>query len=366
MSIVPRSHSKTPKKRWTWTMHDVAREAGVSVKTVSRVVNGEPGVSETTRHRVARLIEEVGYFPHTGARSMRSTPRDCVGVTIPAPTEEVPVSQKFFIQLFAELYRIFGTKGQYICFDVNPFKLENHINYARGLWEQRYWGCVLCGPLSPADPTIFKIHESGHPYMALGRLDSLPDCSSATVDYEEAAAVSTLYLLNRGHKRVGFLKGFQGYQPGFERYRGYVRACQEAGAEVDESLIRVASFASRDVINAVHRLLLDRSVTAFVEASGSEDSESVREGCRRAGRVPGKDVEIVAWTYTPNSTTMREACAHVWLPVWQAAMDGLEQFARWFSGETDSPVKVLYRPTLYKTLDTEELPKPTNLFDLSE
>jgi len=88
------------------TIYDIARLAGVSGKTVSRVLNNEPGVKPQTRAWVEHLIEKVGYQPHHGARSMRSHQRDCVGVVFPAPMQVVPViHQQINWDLF-ELYRV--------------------------------------------------------------------------------------------------------------------------------------------------------------------------------------------------------------------------------------------------------------------
>lgn len=347
----------------TWTMNDIARATGVSVKTVSRVVRGEAGVGESTRSRVSEFIARVGYHPHLGARSMRSRVRDCIGVTIPAPIGEVPLSQQFFTRLFAELYRIFAVKGIYICFDLNPFEMEP-ADYARGLWEQRFSGCVICGPLKADDKTVARIHQSGSPYVALGRLDSLPECSCATVDYDLATYQSTEYLIRRGHTRIAMLKGFDGYQPGAERLRGYRRALENAGISFDPRLIQNASFGSREISNCVHRLLIEQSVTALIDASGAEDAESVRAGCRRAGRTPGRDLELLCWTYSESAAVMLEACAHMWLPVWEAAMAGLEQLAHWFRGEREGPIQVVFPPTLYETVTKGEIQKPLHLFDL--
>ncbi|MBI4557168.1 MAG: LacI family DNA-binding transcriptional regulator, partial [Candidatus Hydrogenedentes bacterium] len=317
-----------------------------------------------TRARVARIIEEVGYYPHTGARSMRSRTRDCLGVTLPAPTDEVRISQSFFIWLFNELYRIFSVSGNYVCFDLNPYGKGRDSDYARGLWEQRYGGCLLCGPLRNDDRIVGRVHESGHPYLALGRLDALPECSCATVDYEEGAYLSAKQLIERGHQRIAMLKAFSGYQPGVERLRGYRRALEEAGLKLDEGLVRSVTFGTRDITNAVYRLLLDPSVTALIDCSATEDGSSIREGARRAGRVLGEDCEVVAWTYTDNAAVLSEACAHVWLPVREAAAEGLELLAKWFREQIEGPIQVVYRPTLYETVANGEVPKPTHLFDV--
>ncbi|MCL4216008.1 MAG: LacI family transcriptional regulator [Candidatus Hydrogenedentes bacterium] len=343
------------------TMSGIARELGVSIKTVSRVVNNEPGVSEPMRARVARFIETVGYHPHTGARSLRNEQQDCVGVTVTAPAEEVPIGRQFFTNLFRELFRIFGAKGNYICFDLNPYEGKGKGDFGRGLLEHRFGACVLCGPLRPSE-SLYRIHASGRPYLTLGRLDALPDCSGATVDYEEAAYQSVLYLAQRGHKHIGMLRGFHAFQPGEERRRGYMRAHQEAGLEPVEDLIQDVGFGPRNLVHGLHRLLTNRKVTAIVDASGAEDGQSLRDGFRRAGRAIDSDAELVCWTYSDHAVVLPEACAHMWLPVWESMADGLEQLARWFDGTGEGPIQVVFPPTLFETVDPDEQHTPVPLF----
>lgn len=345
-----------------WTIYDIAKEAGVSAKTVSRVLNQKGGVSKETRSRILGIMTRVNFQPHIGARSMRGRDQGCVGVTVPAPMDEVPLSQSFFIWLFAKLYDLFGTRGEYLCFDLNPY--NSHADYARGVWQQLYKACVVAGPLATDDTTIQRIHASGMPYLAAGRLDSFPECSCATVDYDEGTYVSTKFLLDRGHKRVAMLKAFHGFQPGVERRRGYTRALQEAGLPLDEGLIRTVKFGAYDIATTVHRLLVDPTVTALIDCSATEDGSSIREGARRAGRVPGKDFEIVAWTYADNVAVLSEACAHLWLPVREAVSEGLERLAEWANGGRKGPIQILYRAVLREEVSNGELPKPRRLFEL--
>lgn len=350
-----------------WTIHDIARAAGVSAKTVSRVVNGESGVGPETRARIARIIEEVGYQPHTGARSMRSVPRDCVGVTVPARINEVPLSQSLTLWLFAELYRIFGARGDFICFDLNPYaENASHTggvsDYARGLWQQRYAACILVGPLRTTDTTVVRIKNSGHPYVALSRTDCLAEASYATVDYEQAAYDSVQFLVRRGHRRIAMLQGFVGYNPGEERRRGFLRGLADAGLDPDESLLRPVSFATQNICDVVHGVLMDPAVTALIDASGAEDARSIREGARRAGRAVGKDFELVPWTYTADAVVLSEACAHVFLPVREAAQEGFEHFAEWLHGDRNGPVQVLHAPRIHCSKTDEEIPPPEPMF----
>ena len=355
---------KTTRENGSWTIHDIAREAGVSAKTVSRVVNQERGVAEATRRRVATIIEEVAYFPHTGARSLRTTTRDCIGVTLPAPRTRVPLSPTMLNWLFFELDRVFGSKGDFVVFDLNPYALANHHDYARGLWEQRYSGLVIAGVLDEDDSVVRRVHNAGVPYMTSCRMDTFPECSSATIDIEEGAYLSTDYLIRRGHKRIGMLKPFKNTQPGNARRRGYARACEAHGIEFDESLVRPVTLESADVINAVFRLVSDPTVTALIDSSGGEDSASIREGVRRAGRILGKNIEVLPWTYSHKASVLNEACAHLWLPLREAMAEGFERLEKWFRNEAEGPVQVLYRTILRETPGEEEFREKQTVFQL--
>ena len=283
-----------------------------------------------------------------------------------APPDVVPVSQNFFLWLFTELFRIFGMRGEYMCFDMNPFASPLGHDYSRGILEQLYKACVIAGPLSIHDTSIQRIARSGIPYMALGRLDSIRDISCATVDYEQGAYMSTRFLLNRGHRRIAMLKAFAGFQPGVERRRGYTRALEEAGIPVQEELIRATNFGGADIARFTHRLLRDSNVTALIDCSATEDGNSLREGARRAGRTIGKDLDVVVWTYAENGAVLPEAAAHVWLPVREAAAEGLEQLAAWLAEEREGPIRLVYQPVLNQDVNGREVPKPRRLFLTNE
>lgn len=350
-------------KRTRPTIHDIARAAKVSANTVSKVLNGKPGVSDETRARIHKLMNELGYHPHIGARSLRGVQQGCIGVTLPAPPKDVPVSQNFFIWLFRQLYQAFGIEGHRVCFDMNPYKEDGTGDYGRSVWDHLFSVCVVAGPLANDDKVIHRIHATGVPYLALGRLDSLPECSSATVDYEAGAYLSTKYLLEKGHKRVAMLRAFSGYQPGVERTRGYARALREFDVPHDENLLRAVSIVPESVGNMVHRLLVDKSVTALIDCSATEDGASIVSGAQRAGRTIGRDLDVVCWTYEEQRTVIKNAAAHVWLPVREAATEGIEELAKWYRGETKGPINIVYPPVLSEDISGPTVPRPERLFD---
>lgn len=346
------------------TIRDIAQAAGVSAKTVSLVLNAKPGVKEKTRMRVLEVVRQAGYRPHRGAQMLRGVGTPSIGITLPAPPDRVPLSQGFFVWLFDEIFRVFAPRGYYVTFDINPYALGPDVDYARGIWECAYSACILCGPIADDDDTLPRIHAAGVPYVAFGRAET--PCNFATVDYEDAAYRSAKHLLERGHKHIGMLKAFGGFYPGRERELGYRRALEEEGIPFNGHYIQSVSFEKSDVAAHVRDILKHTEVSALIECSGTEDARAVREGAHQAGRIPGKDFEIVDWSYIDNTCVLSEACAHMWLPVREAAAEGLVQLARWIEGTGQGPIEVLYHGTLVDSNGYQEVSQLKRLFHTAE
>lgn len=345
------------------TIRDIAVAAGVSPKTVSLVLNSRPGVHEATRERVLEVVKAVGYRPHRGAQMLRGVGTPSIGVTLPAPPGQVPLAQGFFVWLFEEIFRVFAPRGYYVTFDLNPYAAGEGVDYSRGIWECAYSACILAGPIALDDHTLARIHQTGVPYVAFGRAGDDTPCSHATVDYEAAAYESTRHLIARGHRHIGMLRAFAGFWPGLERERGYRRALDEAGLPFEPSYLRSVSFGARDIAAIMENMLAGTEVTALIECSGTEDATAIREGARLAGRTPGDDFEIVDWSYIRDTCVLAEACAHVWLPVREAAAEGLELLGAWIAEEREGPIAILRQGELVEAPSLPEVSKQARLFD---
>ncbi len=347
------------------TIYDIAREAGVSAKTVSKVLNNKPGVGSETRDRVRAIIEAVGYHPHHGARALRGRRFTCVGVTMAPPLQLLPLSQDFLLWLFAKLSEMFSSRGAYLSFDLSPRTgAIGTGDYGRGVWERLYDVCLVLGPLPLDDTVLRRIHGAGIPYLALGCLADFPEASTATVDFFEGAYQSTRFLLERGHRRIALLAAFEGYQAGLDRVLGYKQALQEFGCEPDGALIQYynpMSDALADVATAVMRA---PGVTALIDATVAEDCDSLRLAAQQAGRGLDSNLECVVWTYMKDAAVLPEAAAHLWVPVREAAIEGIERLARWIDKQDHGPISLRMNPVLTDAEHRLELRKPLRIAEL--
>ncbi len=347
------------------TIYDIAQEAGVSAKTVSKVLNHKPGVGADTRRRIQDIIVTMGYYPHYGARTLRGQRRNCVGVTVAPPLEVVPLSQDFLLWLFAKLSEVFSSQGAYLAFDMAPRLGKNDVgDYGRGVWERLYDVCLIVGPVPVNDTILPRIHATGMPYLVIGRLDALPECSAAHVDFQEGAYKSTRFLLERGHRRIALLSAFEGYQAGLDRVRGYEEALREYGVPLDQRLIQYFDPTQGRLPDVLATLLAPPGVTALVESSVSEDSEALYQAAAQTGRAFGKELECVVWTYMKDAAVLPEAAAHLWAPVRESAIEGIERLARWANGDIEGPIHVNYKTVLTDADHHLAVQKPKRIFDL--
>ena len=351
-----------PSARPRPTIHDVARELGVSARTVSRIMNDQPGVSAGTRARLAPRIAELGYAPHAGARRLRMNWRvEGIGVTLGADPAIVPLSDALLSWLFQELYDHFGARGEFISFDLHGAAQDAAHDYARGLWQDRFGALVIAGALADEDTTLARVHAAGHPYVALCRLYSQPDAYTATVDFERAAYESVALLAARGHRRIGMVRPLAGYQPGTERLRGYQHAHEALGLPYDSARVASVDFRSGTVYEAATSLLHDRTVTALIDASGHQDAKQLRNACTYTMRQIGRDVDVVVWTYDEQARVLGEAYAHVALPVRAAAVQGLAGLAaRMYENVPQAPV--LLSPRVFQPPAGPEAQPPQPVF----
>src|SRR5262245_22007901 len=212
------------------TIGDVADRAGVSIATVSRVVNGRYGVATETHERVMAVIDDLGYESSLVARSLRSQRTNVIGILV---ADIEPFS--------AELL-----KGAAKALHESEFEM---VVYAAGQhstegWERRYMS-RLSGTLTDGTilvtPTVVAV-ASNQPVVAVD--PHVGGSSIPTIDAQnfEGAAEMTQHLIELGHRRIGFLAGRPDLESARRREAGYRAALETAGIAFDPGLVRIGGF----------------------------------------------------------------------------------------------------------------------------
>lgn len=227
------------------TIGDVAAEAGVSIATVSRVVNGHYGVAPGTTTRVQAVIADLGYESSLVARSLRSRRTNVIGIIV---ADIEPFSAEL---LKGAAKAIHGTGYELIVYSGG-----GHVEDQVG-WERRYLS-RLSGTLTDGTilvtPTVVEV-TSGGPVVAVdphAGSSSLPTVDSHNL---QGAMTATDYLISLGHRRIGFLAGRPDLESARLRERGYRDALAKAGVDFDPELVRVGGYTLESATEPARELL---------------------------------------------------------------------------------------------------------------
>jgi LacI family transcriptional regulator len=301
------------------TIDDVADLAGVSIKTVSRVVNNEPNVRDATRARVEHAIAQLNYRPNLSARNLASDLARVIALIYDDPSAyEIP-SAGYVIRMQVGVlaacrkadYRLLIHPCTYRGESIDA-ELKAMIDHARPQ------GIVLAAPLSNMPRIVRAIVETGTPLVNLspGTLGG-KQYSVATNDREIAAEL-TRYLASLGHRRIAFIKGHPSHKAVGNRYLGYRDGLKQAGLDFTDRLVEDGdnSFGSGEAAGG--RLLRLEDPPTAIFAANDDMAAGVIRAARLLGvSIPGQlsvagcDDISLARQLCPTLTTIRQPLARM-------------------------------------------------------
>jgi len=217
------------------TIKDIAKAAGVSPSTVSRVISNHSRISKATTEKVKRIMEEMGYHPNVMAKSLVSKTTKTLAIVLPRPAEEL--FQDFF---FGELLRgilAHSTKAGYdmlLAAATSPADEQDTIS--RLVLGRRVDGVVLLSSRQN-DPLIKLLAKHEFPTVLIGRTEGHDNIISVDTDNVQASFDATTHMLNQGHTKIGFVIGPPNLTVSVDRLAGYRKAMEEAGLTINPEWI---------------------------------------------------------------------------------------------------------------------------------
>jgi LacI family transcriptional regulator len=203
------------------TIHDVARVSGVSIGTVSRVLNNKPSVKPSTRERVQLAVDELGYVPESAARDLSTGSRLTVGIHLTEGTHRLTPFSLLFFQ--AVMRKALGFGARVVDLPSRP----------DGLPSTNVDGVILLGA-HKGDPRIEYLEAQGMPYVLIGH--DIGRCWVAPDDYDGGRQIAR-YLTACGHKQILFVSFRLDFQNITDRLRGFTDGLESAGSTLLESQI---------------------------------------------------------------------------------------------------------------------------------
>lgn len=288
------------------TINDVAKHAGVSPMTVSRVINSEEVVKQSTREKVQAAIEALNYSPSAAARSLAGGDETRIGLLYSNPSASY--LSEFLVGSLDQASRA----G--VDLVVEKWDEETSIKaVVDHLVRGRIDGVILPPPLCDLDAMADALAAAGIPAVAVATSRASSVLAAVSIDDHHAAQEMTRHLIALGHSRIGFIRGNPNLRASQQRLDGYLAALAEAGIAPDEALIAQGYFTYRSGLEAAEQILaLDSPPTAIFASNDDMAAASVAMAHRNGLDVPGDltvcgfDDTSLATTIWPELTTIRQ------------------------------------------------------------
>ena len=293
-------------------MTDVAKRAGVSLKTVSRVLNNEPYVQQDVRDRVRAAVSELGYVPSATARSLRSSR----SYTIQILCRSDPSNYVNAIQFGAMLACQKAGYQMIVSFiepddQASPDAMKRF--YERITQAGRPDGVILVSPLSNVSIIQDRFESAGVNVARLGPNDLEDRGFTIAINEFEAAYELPRDLISDGHQRIAFLRGKEDQNATHERFKGFTRALEEAGLSVDPALVHKGRFNFNCGLEAGFDLLKLPTPPTAIFAANDDMAAGVIVAAHRLGIDVPNDVSVVGFDDSelaekmwPALTTVRQ------------------------------------------------------------
>jgi LacI family transcriptional regulator len=285
------------------TINDVARLAGVSKKTVSRVINHSPLLNEETRSKVEKVIADLLYVPNPQARALALRRNFLVGLIHDNPNAQMVLNMQQGI-----LEALQGTDFEMVVRPVDRNSSMMLDDVRLFLERQRLFGVVLLPPISENDALARLCDEVGCRYVRMGSAQLDDPLHMVASNDREAVRDATDHLIQNGHRLIALIEGPDGFRSARERRLGFEDALSAAGIALPRSLIARGNYTFETGVSAANHLfdLSPRPTAIF--ASNDEMAAGVVFAARERGISVPEELSVIGFDDTPIA-------AHIWPPL---------------------------------------------------
>ncbi|NUN10076.1 MAG: LacI family DNA-binding transcriptional regulator [Ignavibacteriaceae bacterium] len=324
------------------TLKDIAKIAGVSVSTVSRVLHDNSKkytISDETILKVKEAAKNLGYRVNALARGLRQNKTCEIGVIVP------DISNPFFAELVKSLAGELRVKGyNIIVFDSDEDPLIEQ-SALKSLIEKRVDGLVVAS-VGQDFTQIKKVRDTEMPMVMVDRCFDELDVDSVSVDNVLGSMLAVNYLINEGHRRIAFIQGLPGTYANETRLQGYKKALHNAGIPIDKHLIAGNDFRSfNGYLKTKYLLKLSNPPTAIFTA-GDLIALGALEACKENNvRIPN-DISLVTFDDPDYASYLSPAVTAIEQPIKKIAQMAVAMLYDRISDSRNERRKILLEPKL--------------------
>lgn len=325
------------------SIRDVAKRSGVSIATVSNVLNNRCNVSEELRQRVYQAVEELDYVANPIARSMRSSRTLTVGVMV------VDLNCIFFAPLLKGIQNVLSKAGYSVIIYDSNYDGATERKYVQMMRNNLVDGLIIAGMSDTQNKAFYTKLTQEDPKRSFPIVSLESDLTdigidSVFIDNEEAARTATSHLIELGCRRIVHIKAPQGTGSQSLRSTGYRKALHGAGISYEAALELEGDFSAISGYNAVQSLLrADVPFDGIFAANDQMAVGAVRALCNAGVQVP-EDVKVVGFDNTFISSIVNPALTTVNVPIYKMGVAAARQLLERFQnpGGKAIPIRMDY------------------------
>jgi LacI family transcriptional regulator len=276
-----------PLKKSTVTIQDVAAAAGVSVSTVSRVLNGKDDVAQETYENIQRVINELGYTSSLAAKSMRSRKTNVIGLVVP------DLEQAFCLKVVKGVNRAI----ERLDYDLLVYTGGNNTDRSWAVRERQYVS-LLNGSITDGIIVVTPTAETFSTHYPLVAIDPHLDSADfpAVIATNHIGALAVMeHLLSLGHRRIGFIGGRPDLQSAIRRLQGYKDSLRQANIPFDPNLVQIGDFTQETGYRCAQKLLALPGRPTAIFAANDKSAIGAIEAINEVGLKVPDDISIVGF-----------------------------------------------------------------------
>jgi LacI family transcriptional regulator len=320
------------------TIKDVANRAGVSISTVSHVINNSRAVSEESRQRVEEAMAELDYQPNTLARSLRRQQTQSIGMIVP------DIANPFFAEIARGIEDSSFQQNYSIILCNSEGDLEKQVAYTNLLIQNQVAGIVFVAA-GVSTELVEDLQHREVPLVVVDRAVPRVEVNSVMTNHNQGGRLATQHLIDLGHRRIACISAGSGLSPSADRVTGYMETLWENNMPVNKKLIMHGDFQYESGYKAVHKLLdLPEPPTAVFACNDLMAVGCISAAAERGLRVP-QDLSVVGFDNVRLASFTNPPLTTVSQPMRQIGTLALELLMERIN-DIDSPVRI-------EQLDTE-------------
>lgn len=280
----------------TVTIKEVADLAKVSTSTVSRVLAGNPRISDETKERVWKAVKHLNYHPNAIARSLANKSTNTLGVILPSGNDDL-FKNPFFIQAMTGISKYAKKIGYYIMYTYSKNE-EEEVNIIDNYINSKLVDGIILLTSRYDDKSIKNLKNRKFPFVVIGRPDDIDNDLWIDNDNFRAMREIVYYLIEKEHRNIAFIGGPSNLYMSRDRYQGYISALQENNIDIDSNYIyEMEDFTEECGYLAAKKIFENKSVTGIV----TTDDLLAFGALKFMKEKSIKDISIAGFNNTPLS-----------------------------------------------------------------